>query len=98
MFSLEPGWMAKKYDFSIDKKWNTDRFYICDWMRGGKKPRPYEFTQALLRYGFKLQLWLCCQHDFTAYEEKLAGNDADFGISEWFEHLEKFCFDGAAAC
>lgn len=97
MFSLEPGWMAKKYDFSIDKKWNTDRFYICDWMRGGKKPRPYEFTQALLRYGFKLQLWLCCQHDFTAYEEKLAGNDTDFGIPEWFEHLEKFCFDGAAA-
>ena len=24
---LEPGWMSKHYDFSVDKKWDDTRFY-----------------------------------------------------------------------
>lgn len=95
--SLEPGWMSKQYDFSVDKKWNIERFYICDWMRKGTEPHAMEFTAALKRYGFKLHLWLCCQHDFTAYEEKLAGNDTGSDIPEWFEHLKSFCNDGAVS-
>ena len=97
MISLEPGWMAKRYDFSVDKKWNTERFFINDWAR---KDNPHEahsgfFLSALKRYGFKVQLWLCCQHDFTAHEENLAGNDTDFGIPAWFDHLKAFQNDGA---
>lgn len=92
--SLEPGWMEKNYDKSVDKKWNTERFAVWDWSRG-KTPSPYFFTAALKRYGFKLHLWLCCKHDFTAYEETLAGNPTDFGIPKWFDHLKQFVNDGA---
>lgn len=99
MISLEPGWMAKRYDFSVDKKWNTERFFINEWAR---HDNPHEanagfFLSALKRYGFKTQLWLCCQHDFTAHEENLAGNDTDFGIPAWFDHLRAFVNDGAAS-
>ena len=99
MISLEPGWMSKRYDFSVDKKWNTERFFINDWAR---KDDPYEankgfFLSALKRHGFKTQLWLCCQHDFTAHEENLAGNDTDFGIPAWFDHLRAFVNDGASS-
>lgn len=101
-FSLEPGWMAKRYDFSTEKKWNTDRFYICDWMRRTEEeftahtPRERLFTTALRRYGFKLMLWLCCRYDFTANQENRAGNPTDFGFEPWFKHLKAFVCDGAA--
>ena len=101
-FSLEPGWMAKRYDFSTEKKWNTDRFYICDWMRKTEEqfeahtPRERTFTSALRRYGFKLLLWLCCKYDFTASQENRAGNPTDFGFEPWFKHLKSFVCDGAA--
>ncbi|MCR4622207.1 MAG: DUF5110 domain-containing protein [Clostridiales bacterium] len=102
-FSLEPGWMAKRYDFSTEKRWNTDRFYICDWMR--KTPEQFEdltppkrtFLSALARYGFKLELWLCCRYDFTANQENRAGNPKDFGMEPWFKHLKSFVCDGARA-
>lgn len=94
MISLEPGWMEKRYDFSVDKKWNENRFYICKWMRKDE-PSDGMFTSALKRYGFNLQLWLCCKHDFTAYEERLIGNETDPEIPEWFEHLKQFQNDGA---
>ncbi|MBO4216976.1 MAG: glycoside hydrolase family 31 protein [Clostridia bacterium] len=99
MISLEPGWMSKRYDFSVEKKWNTERFFINDWAR---KDDPYDankgfFLSALKRHGFKTQLWLCCQHDFTAHEENLAGNETDFGIPAWFDHLRAFVNDGASS-
>ncbi len=100
-FSLEPGWMAKRYDFSVEKKWNTDRFYICDWMRRTEEeftahtPMQRMFTSALSRYGFKLLLWLCCRYDFTANQENRAGNETDFGFEPWFKHLKTFVCDGA---
>ena len=95
MISLEPGWMETEYDFTTKKRWNIDKFYICDWMRGDKPPRQ-GFTSALKRYGFHLALWLCCEHDFTAEAERRAGNTRDFGIEPWFEHLKQFVNDGAA--
>ncbi|MBO4353467.1 MAG: DUF5110 domain-containing protein, partial [Clostridia bacterium] len=89
----------KRYDFSVEKKWNTERFFINDWAR---KEDAYEankgfFLSALKRHGFKTQLWLCCQHDFTAHEENLAGNNTDFGIPAWFDHLRLFVSDGASS-
>ena len=100
-FSLEPGWMGG-YDFSTQKKWYTQRFYICDWMRrtdeefAAHTPRERQFTTALNRYGFKLLLWLCCKYDFTANQENRAGNPADFGIEPWYKHLKSFVCDGAS--
>ena len=95
--SLEPGWMKKRYDFSTEKDWNTEKFFINNWARSDNPHEAHKgfFLSALKRYGFKTQLWLCCQHDFTAHEENLAGNPTDFGIEPWFDHLKKFMNDGA---
>lgn len=97
--SLEPGWMEKRYDFSVDKKWNRGRYLIEEWART-KEPghvNPNFFTAALARYGFKLHLWLCCEHDFTAEEERRIGNDVAPEIPDWFEHLKRFVCDGASS-
>ena len=94
MISLEPGWMSKRYDFSTEKKWNVERFYICDWM---SKPHRSGFLATLQRFGFKTQLWLCCKHDFTANEERKIGNDVAPEIPGWYEHLVNFRKDGAAS-
>ena len=97
--SLEPGWMEKRYDFSVEKKWNRGRFLIEEWARS-KEPghiNPNFFTAALQRYGFKLHLWLCCEHDFTAEEERRIGNEVAPDIPDWFDHLKQFICDGASS-
>ena len=63
--SLEPGWMEKRYDFSVNKKWSNGprgKFLIEEWARSKEygKIDPNFFTAALARYGYKLHLWLCC--------------------------------------
>ncbi|MBO5197919.1 MAG: glycoside hydrolase family 31 protein [Lachnospiraceae bacterium] len=97
--SLEPGWMEKRYDFSVDKKWNRQRYLIEEWARTKEpgKTNPKFFTSALKRYGFKLHLWLCCEHDFTAEEERRIGNDVAPEIPDWFDHLKQFICDGASS-
>ena len=32
MVGLEPQWMSRKYDTSVDKKLDEDRFYIPGWL------------------------------------------------------------------
>jgi len=97
--SLEPGWMEKRYDFSVNKKWNRGRYLIEEWARSkepGNVNRNF-FTAALARYGFKLHLWLCCEHDFTAEEERRIGNEVAPEIPDWFDHLKQFVCDGASS-
>ena len=100
--SLEPGWMEKRYDFSVNKKWShgkDGRFFIEDWARSKEfgEIAPQFFTAALRRYGYKLHLWLCCEHDFTAEEERRIGNEVAPEIPDWFEHLKQFMNDGASS-
>ena len=92
--SLEPGWTVRRYDFSTEKVWNRDRYYINDWARGDK-PNPSFFSAALKRTGFRLHLWMCCQFDFTAHEERQLGKDCAPEIPAFFDHLRQFCNDGA---
>ncbi|WP_158606500.1 TIM-barrel domain-containing protein [Paenibacillus ginsengarvi] len=68
LIGLEPGWMQKHYDYSVDKKWHPERFYIPSWAPKG----PHTFIAALERLGFKLSLWLCSDYDVTYQEERLA--------------------------
>ncbi len=65
---LEPGWMSKNYDYSIDKKWNPEKFYIPHWSPKGD----HTFFGAMKRLGFKLSLWLCCDYDLSFEEERQA--------------------------
>lgn len=66
VIGLEPGWMAKFYDQSTQKKWHPERFPIPYWAPKG----PHTFLGALARKGFKLSLWLCCDYDLGLYEEQ----------------------------
>ncbi len=100
--SLEPGWMEKRYDFSVNKKWSNGprgKFLIEEWARKNQYGDidPNFFTAALARYGYKLHLWLCCEHDFTAEEERRIGNEVAPEIPDWFDHLKAFMNDGAAS-
>jgi alpha-glucosidase len=66
VIGLEPGWMEKYYDFSLDKEWSKERFDIPFWL----KDRDYgTFGIALKNMNFKLSLWLCCDYDLSEYEE-----------------------------
>lgn len=67
VIGLEPGWMSKYYDYTIEKKWDKTRFPIPSWAPNG----PNTFIGALTRKGFKLSLWLCCNYDLGVYEEQL---------------------------
>ncbi|TNJ64471.1 DUF5110 domain-containing protein [Paenibacillus hemerocallicola] len=78
LIGLEPGWMEKHYDYSVDKKWHPERFYVPGWARTG----PQTFVGALERLGFKLSLWLCSDYDVTYQAEKLAGQEARAGGSD----------------
>ena len=63
---LEPRWMSKIYDYSVDKDWSDERFHIPKWDRPGKA----NFVKASARMGFKLGLWLCNDYDLTYEEER----------------------------
>jgi len=65
LVGLEPGWMEKHYDFSVEKKWHPERFYIPHWSTKG----PHTFLGAAERLGFKVSLWLCCDYDLSYAEE-----------------------------
>lgn len=80
LIGLEPDWMERHYDFSVDKQWSTERFHQPFW-----KPheQPGGFCAALKNMGFRLSLWLCCDYDVSEYEEQiLCGDDAPTGDDE----------------
>lgn len=64
--SLEPGWMAKNYDFSVTKDWHPERFPVPSYARKGR----HNFFSAARRMGFKPGLWLCCDYDLSYEEER----------------------------
>ena len=68
IMGLEPGWMETHYDYSVNKKWNSEKFYLPYW-----KPENYNgdwsFFFNLRQLGFKLSLWLCCDYDLFWHEE-----------------------------
>jgi alpha-glucosidase len=65
---LEPGWMSKNYDYTTEKAWHPERFYIPYWSTKG----PHTFLGAAGRLGFKMSLWLCCDYDLGEIEEARA--------------------------
>lgn len=71
IMGLEPGWMEEHYDYSVNKRWHPERFYIVHW-RPYNEGGPDTFFAALRRMGFKLSLWLCCDYDLFWEEEQQA--------------------------
>lgn len=68
IIGLEPGWMEQRYDTTVEKKWSK-KFHIPYWT----DKEDLTFIGAAKRMGFKLSLWLCCEYDFSYYEEQLLG-------------------------
>lgn len=73
VIGLEPGWMETYYDYSTDKRWHPERFYLPEWA----KISPHTFLSAAKRLGFKMSLWLCCDYDLSFYEEKQCTPETD---------------------
>lgn len=71
---LEPDWMERHYDFTVEKEWSKDRFHIPFWL---DKAKHSTFCAGLANMGFKLSLWLCCDYDLSEHEERLLGNPWD---------------------
>ena len=63
---LEPGWMARNYDFSVGKDWHPERFPVPSYARAGR----HNFFPTARRMGFKPGLWLCCDYDLSYEEER----------------------------
>lgn len=68
MLGLEPGWMSKYYDESLEKDWDSEKFYMPWWDENRSIFKDVTFIGALKRYGFKLSLWMCCEYDIFAEE------------------------------
>lgn len=71
VYGLEPEWMEKRYDSSVDKKFNTTKFYIPYWM-DVNTIRQNTFFKPISNMNFKLSLWLCCNYDLSYEEERTA--------------------------
>jgi len=70
VIGLEPKWMSKYYDNTVNKKFDDERFFIPPWaisesMNG-------TFFGVINQLGFKLSLWLCCDYDLSYEEERNA--------------------------
>ncbi len=68
IIGLEPGWMSKFYDYSTEKQWDPEKFFIPSYLQKG----PGNFMDAAERMGFKISLWLCCDYDLSYEEERNA--------------------------
>ncbi|MBN1673620.1 MAG: DUF5110 domain-containing protein [Kiritimatiellae bacterium] len=77
VLGLEPGWMEKNYDGSVDKTWSSERFPIPPYCRTG----PHNFFNAIQRMGFHMELWLCCDYDLSYEAERRVGCNAGGGTA-----------------
>jgi alpha-glucosidase (family GH31 glycosyl hydrolase) len=66
---LEPGWMNKFYDYSVEKQWNQNNFWFPKWL-DGPNPQGTTFLKALKNMGYHIGLWLCNEYDLTYEEER----------------------------
>ena len=77
---LEPAWMSKRYDYSVDKAWNKDLFYLPHWLPDNQSGS-FTFFFALRQMGFRFSLWLCIDYDLLYKEEADAGGRQKEGES-----------------
>ena len=95
-FWLEPQWMSKRYDFSMEKKFNSDRFSVEPYWKEKDFPKqeyPRLFIGKLHSMGYKLGLWLCEEYDLSITEEDAiaaAAGKAQSGQAHWMDHLKTF--------
>lgn len=76
VMGLEPSWMQKHYDFSLDKWWNKEKFYVPYW-----KPKNCSdagtFFHPVRCMGMQMSLWLCEDYDLIYHEEGILPEEKD---------------------
>jgi len=66
ILALEPLWMQKLYDESLDKNWNEERFPYFSWAK-----KTDTFIGDLKLMGYHFGLWMLSDYDHTWEEERL---------------------------
>ena len=100
LFWLEPQWMEKRYDFSMDKKWNYNLFSPEPyWLQEEKDKKYYNrlFIGKLNSMGIHLGLWLCEEYDLSLPEEDALAARTGGKVSgqpHWMDHLKQFVNQG----
>lgn len=96
VFWLEPQWMAKRYDFSTKKKFNSQLFSPEPYWLEDKYPKQLHnrlFIGKLRSMGYHLGLWLCEEYDLSIKEEDdiaLREHRDTSGMEHWMDHLTTF--------
>lgn len=85
MFSLEPGWASKFYDYSLNTSWNLEKFHMPPWHKG--RDCPDTFVSALRRMGIHTSLWFCDSYDLTDEAERQYRDDDVNKFEPWYKHL-----------
>lgn len=65
LLALEPLWMEKLYDESLDKNWSEERFPFFPWV-----DRRDSFIGSLKEMGYHFGLWMLSNYDHTWEEER----------------------------
>lgn len=92
MIGLEPGWMEKNYDYSTEKEWSHERFYLPYWLPANQSGK-MSFFYNMREMGMQLSLWLCENYDLLQEEEKIVIREE--GISmEGADILDKNLMQG----
>ena len=90
VFGLEPSWMETYYDFSTEKKWDPERFYLNYW-RPLNDSNVGTFFAPMRFMGMQLSLWLCEDYDLFYEEERQArSNESASGIADMTPDEEAF--------
>ncbi len=76
IMGLEPSWMQKHYDFSVDKWWNKDKFYVPYWMPKNTAGAG-TFFHPMRCMGMQMSLWLCEDYDLIYHEEGILPTEKD---------------------
>ena len=84
---LEPYWMSKYYDFSTEKEWDKEKFYIPYW-KPQNTSESVTFFHPLRRMGMQLSLWLCEDYDLFYKEENSTKEKKTAGFSDGAEILD----------
>jgi len=78
---LEPNWMEKHYDFSVDKKWNKEKFYLPHWLPENQSDH-FSFFYPMRKMGMQLSLWLCEDYDLFYAEDKNLEKKEEYQFDE----------------
>lgn len=82
---LEPTWMQNWYDYSTEKTWHNERYFIPRYMTGADADT---FPGTVARLKFRLSLWLCCDYDLSYAEEALVIQTEDDSENDGITRVE----------